>query len=325
MYRYQDEDYFRVTAVVSSKECEAVGYNVKQGTSKDLVVNAVTLPGSLMHWKIEKFLMEVKGRGPSEPIHWSTGALQILEEWEQNGELQERLIMPADEGFQGFLQFYRDPKYSYINESGERVPGIDPILIEHNMFVQNFASTGFRVAGTTDLIARVWLKGRVEPDGYFHVCKHYRGDDPLCTCTHQWVVTVMDWKYSIMKQASHPEQLSAYHYMATVTGAFQIASENGNFPINYENWSGLFKKPNHAIGYDLWTYPQDLSGFLSALEIMRDPKPRTLNHRNFTYGLKGRCMFCAYQNNCPDRRMITEKQTVFVEGDLSEGRYAVEE
>ena len=324
MYRYNEEDYFRVTAVLSAKECEAVGYNVKNKVSDNLVTNAVTIPGTLMHWKIEKFLFEVKGRGPPEPIRWSKGALEILEEWERNNVLHERLIMPADEGFQGFLQFYRNPEFSYIDDSGVRQPGIDPILIEHNMFVENFSGTGFRVAGTGDLIARVWLKGKMEHDGYFHSCKHFKGDDPLCTCTHQWVVTVMDWKYSVMRQASHNEQLSAYHYMARVTGAFDMATENGKYPINYENWSGLFKKPNHVIGYEVNKYPQDLAHFLSALEIMRDPKPRTLNHRNETYGLKGRCMFCAYQNNCPDRRSTSMDQTVYVEGDLSEGRYGID-
>jgi hypothetical protein len=277
-----------------------------------------------MHWKIEKFLREVKGRAPPQPIRWNKGSLQILEEWENNSELQERLIMPADEGFQGFLQFFRDPERSYIDGNDERQPGVDPILIEHNMFVENFANTGYRVAGTADLIARVWLKGKMEADGYFHGCKHFSGDDPLCTCKQQWVVTLMDWKYSIMKQASHSEQLSAYHYMAGVTGGFDIASENGRFPLNYENWSCLFKKPNHVIGHALNTCPQDLTPFLSALEIMQDPKPRSLNHRNFTYGLKGRCMFCAYQNNCPDRRSTSEDQTVYVEGDLSEGRYGIE-
>lgn len=321
MYRYEEQDYFRVTAVLSSKECEAVGYNVVHKVGTDLVTNAVTIPGILMHWKNEKFLREVKERAPPEPIRWNKGSLEILEGWEQNSELQERLVMPADEGFQGFLQFYRDPKFSYIDDNGERKSGINPILIEHNMFVENFSGTGFRIAGTADLIARVWLKGNIEADGYFHTCKHFSGDDPLCTCNQQWVVTLMDWKYSIMKQASHDEQLSAYHYMARVTGALDIASENGKYPINYENWSLLFKKPNHQIGYTLNSYPQDLSGFLSALEIMQDPRFRSLNHRNFTYGLKGRCMFCAYQNNCPDRRKIDEDQTVYVEGDLSEGRY----
>lgn len=321
MYRYDGDDYFRVTTIPSTKECEAVGYNVKHKVSTDLVKNAVTLPGTLMHWKNEKFLREVKGRAPPQTIRWDKGSLKILDEWEQNSVLQERLIMPANEGFEGFMQFYRS--LEYVDDNGERKSGLDPILIEHNMFVENFANTGFRVAGTADLIARVWLKGKIEVDGYFHGCKHFSGDDPLCTCKSQWVVTLMDWKYSIMKQASHAEQLSAYHYMAVVTGAFDIASENGQFPTNYENWSCLFKKPNHQIGYALNSYPQDLSGFLSGLEIMRDPKFRSLNHRNFTYGLKGRCMFCAYQNNCPDRYSIDEDQTVHVEGDLSEGRHGI--
>ncbi len=325
MYRFNDKDYFRVTGVVSSKECEQVGHNIKNKVSKDLVTNAVTIPGSLMHWKNEKFLCEYKEYAPPSPIRWSKGANKILKSWEEAGEIQERLVMPANQGFEGFLQFWN--KHHYEDENGVRISGIDPIMIEKSMFVENFANTGFAVAGTCDLIARVRLKGKIEEDGYFHECKHHRPHDPLCECSIQWVVTLMDWKYSIQKQPSHPEQLAAYHHMGGVTGAFDIVSENGRFPINHENWSCLFKKPNNVVGFTIHKYPQAkyLPAFLLALEIMRDPKPRSLNHRNYTYGLKGRCMFCAYQNNCRDRETSNEDQTVYVlEEDKSEIRYGMD-
>ncbi len=316
LYRYRNRDYFRTTGVLSSKECQAVGYNIKNKVKKDLVTNAITIPGTLMHWKNEKFLREVKDLAPPEPTHWSKGAQEILDQWTKDGEIQERLIMPANQGFDGFMMFWK--KYHHINEEGIEVPSIDPVLIEHTMYVDNFANTGMAVAGTADLIARVWLKGEIEEDGYFHECKHHIPYDPLCKCTHMWVVTLMDWKFSIRKQPSHPEQLSAYHYKAMVTGAFDIVSEDGKFPINHENWSLLFKRPNNVVGFTLNRYSQDIKPFLSALKIMEDPKFTSLNSRNYTFGLKGRCLFCSYQNNCPDRRTNDQDQTVYVLEENSE-------
>jgi hypothetical protein len=309
-YRWGDKDYYRVTGVISGRECEAVAWNIKAGTKKSLVANAITLPGSLMHWKIEKFLREVKGYGPPEPLVWGSGAEDILKRWQENDQMQERLVMPANEGFEGFLQFYRSLEF---NNGEERVSGIDPILIEQTMFVDNFMGTGLAVAGTADLIGRVWLKGVVEGDGYFHECKHVQPHDPLCNCSSQWVATLMDWKYSIKKQASHPEQLSTYHHMAEVTGQFEIVTEGGKYPINAEVWSGLFKKPNHAVGYSLYKYEVNINPFLDALNILQCPEFRSLNHRNYTYGLKGRCMFCQYQNNCPDRAGFESDGLVIVE------------
>ncbi|MBD3405076.1 MAG: hypothetical protein GF411_02935 [Candidatus Lokiarchaeota archaeon] len=312
-YRRDGKDYYRVTGVIGGRECEAVAWNIRHGTEKSLVGNAITLPGSLVHWKIEKFLCEAKGYALPPPINWGPSAEKIIKRWEEAGQIQERLIMPANEGFEGFLQFYRS--LYYFNDE-ERVPGLDPILIEQTMFVDDFMGTGMAVAGTADLIGRVWLKGQVADDGYFHECAHHVPNDPLCECKSQWVVTLMDWKYSIRKQASHPEQLSTYHHMAEVTGNFDKASENGKYPINHECWSGLFKRPNNEIGYELYKYPVDTSAFLEALDILKEPKFRTLNHRNFRLGLKGRCMFCAYQNNCPDRVVYDHDGIVHV--DLEE-------
>lgn len=312
-YRRGGKDYYRVTGVIGGKECEAIAYNIKHGVSKDLVANAITLPGSLGHWKIEKFLREVKDYGPPEPLMWGKGAEDIIKLWQDENVLQERLIMPANECFEGFMQFYRAHEF---HNGDERVSGIDPILIEQTMFVEDFMGTGIAVAGTADLIARVWLKGQVEEDGYFHECKHIQPHDPLCICTGQWVVTLMDWKYSIKKQSSHPEQLSTYHHMAEVTGQFDIVSENDKYAVNAEVWSVLFKKPNHAIGYALHKYIVDIKPFLDSLEILKCPKFTTLNHRNYSYGLKGRCMFCQYQNHCPDRAGFESDGIVHV--DLEE-------
>lgn len=309
-YRLKGKDYYRVTGVISGRECEAVAWNIKHGTKKSLVANAITLPGSLVHWKIEKFLREVKGYGPPEPLVWGTGGEIIIKRWQDDDEIQERLIMPANIGFEGFMQFYRAHEF---NDGDVRRSGIDPILIEQSLFVDDFMGTGISVAGTADLIARVWLKGQVEEDGYFHECKHLQPHDPLCKCTGQWVVTLMDWKFSIKKQASHPEQLSTYHHMAEVTGQFDIAGENGKYPVNGEVWSCLFKKPNHAIGYTLHKYEVNVKPFLDALEVLKQPKFRSLNHRNYTYGLKGRCMFCQYQNSCPDRAGFESDGIVHVE------------
>lgn len=310
-YRLNGKDYYRVTGVISGRECEAVAWNIRHGTQEGLVANAVTLPGSLMHWKVEKFLREAKGLGPPEPLTWGAGADEIIQRWQENDEIQERLIMPANEGFEGFLQFYRSMEF---HDGEQRRSGIDPILIEQTMFVDDFMGTGMAVAGTADLIARVWLRGTVEEDGYFHECTHLQNThDPLCQCNNQWVVTLMDWKYSIKKQKSHPEQLSTYHHMAEVTGQFEIASENGRFPVNHQVWSGLFKQPNHAIGYALHKYNTDVRPFLDSLEILQRPKFRSLNHRNYSYGLKGRCMFCQYQNNCPDRAGFQSDGIVHVE------------
>lgn len=293
-YRKDGKDYYRVTGVIGVKECEATGYNIVHRVKKDLVANAIALPGSLGHWKIEKFLCEVKEYAPPDPITWGSGAEQIIQRWFESGVLQERLTMPSDDCFEGFMCFYND----HFHHTGtELIPSIDPILIERTMFVEDFMGTGMSVAGTADLIARVWLKGNISEDGYFHECNH--GE---CTeCTSQWVVTLMDWKYSIRKQSSHPIQLSTYHHMAKITGAFDIASENGSYPINAENWSVLLKKPNNAIGYTRNKYSVDLTDFLDALKIMKAPQFRTFNHRTRRFGLKGRCMFCQYQNHCPDR------------------------
>jgi len=314
-YRRGGKDYYRVTGVLSGRECQAIAYNIKHGVGKDLIANAITLPGSLTHWKIEKFLCEVKGYAPPPPISWGSGAEGIIKRWQENDEIQERLIMPANEGFEGFMQFYRSLEFF---DGEERRSGLDPILIEQTMFVDDFMGTGMAVAGTADLIARVWLKGQVEKDGYFHECKHIQPNDPLCTCTNQWVVTLMDWKYSIKKQGSHPEQLSTYYHMAKVTGKFDIASENGKYPINAEVWSGLFKKPAHAIGYQLLKYKVDVAPFLNALEILENPKFTSLNSRNYSTGLSGRCMFCAYQNHCPEHEVHDSDQIVYV--DLEEDK-----
>lgn len=316
-YEIDGKKYYRVTSVISGKECEAIAYNIRHEVSKDIVINAVTLPGTLMHYKNERYLREMKGLGPPEDLVWNDGENKILDLWEKNDQIEERLYMPANEGFEGFLQFIHSLEYA--SSSGERIPGIDPVFIEKRLHTDDFAGSGMSVAGTVDLIARVWLKGTVNQN-YFYECKHHRENDPNCQCGWMWVVTVMDWKYSIKKQASHREQMSAYHYMALKSGVVDIATENGRFPINHENWSILFKQPGHKIGYTIFKYEQDISGFLEACKILKSPKFRSLNHRNFTYGLKGRCMFCAYQNACPDRQTVTESQIV-----VEEQRYKVDE
>ncbi|RLI54363.1 MAG: hypothetical protein DRP09_13265 [Candidatus Thorarchaeota archaeon] len=309
-YERDGKSYYRVTGVLSGLECEAVAWNIRNKTSTNLVANAVTLPGSLMHWKIEKFLSEVKGYEPPPPIEWGHGSEKIIKRWNDEGTIQERLVMPANEGFEGFLQFFRSFEY---NDGERRHNGIDPIFIEKTMFVDDFMGTGMAVAGTVDLIARVRLKGKVEEDGLFHECKHIQPHDPLCDCKYHWVVTIMDWKYSIRKQASHPEQLSTYRYMAEVTGVLNDATEYGRYPLNHENWSVLFKKPNHGIGYELFKYQYNINPFLEALDILKNPRFTTLNHRNYTKNLKGRCMFCQYQNHCPDRAGFDSDGVVHVD------------
>lgn len=321
-YKINNREFYRVTSILGGLECEAVAWNVRYGKGEELLANSVTLPGSLMHWKIEKFMREKAGLGPPEPLTWGPGTEDIYRKWCEEGVEQERLIMPANEGFDGFLQFFKSMEW--VDEDGVRHDGIIPVLIEQTMFVDDFHGTGIPVAGTADLIARVRLKGKVGEDGYFHECTHIQPFDPLCDCTYQWVVTVMDWKYSVNKQSSHAEQLSAYHYMAKVTGQFDIATENGKYPINFENWSVLFKRPNHAVGYTLYKYPYDIKPFLYALEILKHPRFISLSHRNFKTGLHGRCMFCPYANNCPERVVYSSDEVVDLDakrGLMLEAKY----
>ena len=317
MYKRESDGklFYRTTEVTSAPDCEARSYNVVHNVEKSLITNAVTMPGTAMHWRIEKFLRKEKGYAPPSPIVWSEGDKTIQERWYNEGVIRERLTIPVQEGFEGFMQFYRS--LEFVDDDGERQSGLDPIFLERRLWTEDFEGTGLAIAGTVDLIARVWLKGTIEHDGYFHECKHI-GQYASCQCEYQWTVTVADWKYSIQKQASHPEQMSSYHWKAANDGVpdkripstFDLATNNGEFPINYENWSVLLKKPNNRIGYTLHKYPQDTTAFLRACKIIMNPKFRTLSHRTMSYGLKGVCMFCQYPNNCPDRATTTESTLV---------------
>jgi len=321
MYKRESDGklFFRVTEVASAPDCEARAYNVVHRVEKDLITNAITMPGIAMHWRIEKFLSKEKGYVPPPAIEWSDGDKEIQERWHNDGSLRERLTMPVQEGFEGFMQFYRS--LEFINEKGERQSGIDPVFLERRLWTEDFAGTGLAIAGTVDLIARIWLKGDIEDDGYFHECKHLKPYDTMCKCKHQWVVTVADWKYSVQKQKSHPEQMSAYHWNGMndgdlekgVPSTFDMATDNGKFPINYENWSVLLKRPSNHIGFTIHKYPQDITAFLKACEIIKNPKFTSFSHRTSSYGLKMICTFCQYHGkHCPDGAVVSGDPTVHI-------------
>jgi hypothetical protein len=297
-YRRDGKNYYRVTEVLSSLECENIAYQIKHGDPKrPRESHAVVIPGTFLHYRIAKFLCEEADIEPPPVPVFNDGLQKIIDTWRDNGSIDEKLHIPVKEGFENFLHFWN----AY---------DLTPVAIEQTMFHSfEYGGKHYDLGGTVDLVARVKLKGTLFRDGkhlLFDRCKHV-DPDPLCQCEWHEVVTVMDWKFSLRPHKNHPIQLSIYRWMAEELGLMERWTHDYKYPANAENWSVLLKTRNGNVDHQLWKYQQDTEDFFEGCRILDNPRPRTINARTGHEGVKMRCSFCAERWNCPDIGVWTPK------------------
>lgn len=273
----------------SALECQNTAYNVVHGDPKrPRVANAVTLPGTYGHYFIARDISDEIGCEPPTRPKLNAGTKKIIDGWRAIGRIEEELYKPAKNCLRNWRKFWNDYE-------------ITPLRVEHTMNWTVLIDGGdFRIAGTLDFIGRVKMTGTLDEQGLFHRCMH-AARDPLCTCEPHEVITFMDWKYSKSPQDSHPVQLAAYRIGSRRTGLDEILTQHGKYPMNYHNWSLLFKTPlNVPPAYQLKSYPYDMiEDFFIGCRILMDPKPLCLNYYTGNMGVRFFCTFCAEKLNCP--------------------------
>ena len=235
-YYRKGKNYYRVTEVLSALECENIAYQAKHGDPKrPRESHAVVIPGTFLHYRIERYLCEQADLAPPSVPVLNDGLKKIMEGWRENDSIDEKLHIPVKEGLLNFQHFWN----AY---------DITPIAIEQRLFYEfDYQGKNYDLGGTVDLVGRVRLKGIVIVDTgsgkqTFDRCKH-TDPDPLCQCDWHDVITMMDWKFSLRPHKNHSIQLSTYMWMADKLGLVKEWSMDYKYPINNEIWSVLLKFP----------------------------------------------------------------------------------
>jgi hypothetical protein len=86
---------------------------------------------------------------------------------------------------------------------------------------------------------------------------------------------------------------------------------NKGLKVNWNVWSvllGTHKLKNTKTPYQLKKYEPYLYDFLGNWETYKDPRLIAVN-KNGDIGLKGKCMFCSRNWDCPDRIFWLPNQT----------------
>ena len=206
------------------------------------------------------------------------------------------ILIKVDDCYANYLAFRADYPFT-------------PLMIERRMFSREL----YKVGGTVDLVALAEVKGyqiTATPDKkhlpsktYFKKCDHKKP----CKCYKQRVIIVCDWKSSTKKQDGHRIQMSIYFCMLEELGVFDKLRKKG-YDIGWETWSLLLGKreikPKARIKtpYRLHLYDPTVDDFLGRWDVYKKARYMSINVKGKT-GIKGRCMFCAYLPNCPDRIM----------------------
>lgn len=280
---------YRVSEPLSSLECENIGFQVVRGDPKrPRVANAVTIPGTFGHYRIAREIADIQGLERPKRPQQNDGVKKIIKDWRAQGSIKEMLYDHVQSMLRNWKKFWNDYE-------------ITPLRVEETMFWEVLIDgKTFPLAGTVDLIARVKLKGTVDDEAFFHRCMHGVGD-PLCVCEEMEAVTMMDWKYSVAPQDSHPMQMAAYRIGSRRSGLDKITSHNFTYPMNYHNWSLLFRTPmNKPPDYKLKEYPYDMIGnFFLGCRLLLNPKPIPRTFRTGSLTVKFFCTFCAEKLNCP--------------------------
>ena len=298
----------RVTEVIGSGECEATAYIEKDEKLRKGVRTShmVTLPGTMLHAKIEQELKEEVGmKVPKLPLKGLDGKLLT------QLRLQHQKMRKKDPKCQTTYDDIMNKVHDcYANYLAFRIDHpFTPLLIERRMFSRKF----YKVGGTVDMVALTEIKGYqiiATPDAkhlpkkqYFKMCDH----TTPCKCFKQKVVIVCDWKSSVTKQEGHRLQMSIYFCMLEELGVFDKFRQKG-YDIGWETWSLLLGKreikPKARIKtpYRLHWYDPTVDDFLVSWDVYNNARYMSINLKGKT-GIKGRCMFCAYLPNCPDRIM----------------------
>lgn len=295
-YTEDGKEYRRVSEWLSARTCEYKEWLHQNGDpTRPQETHAVVIPGTFGHDRIAKWICHTHDMEPPDPLKMNDGFRSIIRKWRKDGVIKQKLYDPVQDCFENFKQFWNAYE-------------IEPVFVEKSMFYEfEYNGKTRRLAGTADLIARVKLKGTVDEDNMFHECNHV-DTDPMCECEWHWVVTYIDWKYSKTPRNDHKVQLSVYHLMGDETGITRIASQNGKYPVNAENWSVLLKSSfKHDKGYQHYRYEQDTGVFFEAAPILDDPQPITLNHKTGNIGVGMKCSFCADRLSCQDVGIWTPK------------------
>ena len=277
----------RVSEVLNAPDCETTAYLLKKGDPKrPREANAVTIPGSTLHYRIAAYISRTKGFPPPPVFRPNPGEKAIIDNWRELGILESELTVPVNEAFQNFLKFWSDHE-------------IDPIAVEQYL-EHDFEYKGKKrkLSGTVDLVARVKLFGIVDENNMFRQCIHV-SPDPRCQCSQHLVVTILDWKNSKTKQKNNQMQLTVYGWMGTENGKMKIWTENGKYPINAVHWSLLLKTRLGIRDYNLIRYERDFKDFFRGYNILDDPRPVPRNHRTGNVGISMRCSFCSDRPSCP--------------------------
>lgn len=258
-----DIPYARVTSILSAHPdtgCEKAAYMAKNEVTPQY--HTLTLAGTLVHWKIEKYLAKIYGFAPPPPFEETLeiDQLKLYREEIQKEDIvvsgrkikRQRFLTKVDDVYNNFLKMIEDPN-SFWNKYN-----VTPLYLERIV-----SSTRHRYAGTIDMIAKATIKS-----------KEY--------------IIIVDWKSGKTKIKDHAIQLTAY-YLALVEMIEQGRIILPDLPPYSRGFCVRLGAPE--VDEYLLTGKGNRKEFFRAKEV----------YDTVTNNAKGwhiRCMFCGYGYLC---------------------------
>jgi hypothetical protein len=261
-----DVAYDRVTEVLSAHPksgCEKAAYMVKTG--KEAQIHIKTLAGTIVHWKIEKYLAEKYDLNPPPPLEeeltkkqWEVYQEEIMkEDYVVNGRTikNQRIIPYIMDAYANFEKFM-DSKDSIWNRYKMK-----PLYLERRVWCEEH-----KYGGTVDCIAIAIING-VEQ------------------------IVMVDWKSGKTTLDEHHWQLAAYHHALKEMIDKGLVVLPMDIPLSNKVWCVKFGGRTWQASMYNAEQKGALKEFFRAKEIFDTVT-------NTPRGWCIRCMFCPFRWGC---------------------------